>query len=51
LQSARWTSSYSDRDKWVKDLTAAYKKQGLNDNAIKNLIAKNALESNWGKSA
>lgn len=50
-QSARWTSSYSDRNKWIKDLTIAYKKQGLNDNAIKNLIAKNALESNWGKSA
>jgi flagellum-specific peptidoglycan hydrolase FlgJ len=32
-------------------MTAAYKKQGLGDNAIKNLIAKNALESGWGKSA
>ena len=32
-------------------MTAAYKKQGLNDNAIKNWIAKNALESGWGKSA
>jgi flagellum-specific peptidoglycan hydrolase FlgJ len=32
-------------------MTAAYKRQGLNDNAIKNLIAKNALESAWGKSA
>lgn len=35
---------------WVEELTAAYRKIGLNDNAIKNLIAKNALESNWGKS-
>lgn len=50
-QSARWSSPYSDQKKWVKDMTAAYKKQGLNDNAIRNLIAKNALESGWGKSA
>ena len=32
-------------------MTASYKRAGLNDNAIKNLIAKNALESGWGKSA
>jgi flagellum-specific peptidoglycan hydrolase FlgJ len=31
-------------------MTNAYKKAGLNDNAIKNLIAKNALETNYGKS-
>ena len=49
--TVRWTSPYSDRNKWVADMTAAYKKAGLNDNAIKNLIAKNALESGWGKSA
>lgn len=49
--SAKWKSPYSDQKKWVSDMTAAYKKQGLNDNAIKNLIAKNALESGWGKSA
>ena len=49
--TVRWTSPYSDKNKWVADMTAAYKKAGLNDNAIKNLIAKNALESGWGKSA
>jgi flagellum-specific peptidoglycan hydrolase FlgJ len=49
--TVRWTSPYSNRNKWVADMTAAYKKAGLNDNAIKNLIAKNALESGWGKSA
>lgn len=49
--SARWTSPYNDNKKWVSDMTAAYKRQGLKDNAIKNLIAKNALESAWGKSA
>jgi flagellum-specific peptidoglycan hydrolase FlgJ len=32
-------------------MTASYKRAGLNDNAIKNLIAKNALESGWGRSA
>lgn len=49
--SAKWKSPYSDQKKWVSDMTAAYKRQGLNDNAIRNLIAKNALESGWGKSA
>ena len=48
--STSWSSPYSDRNKWVADMTAAYKKAGLNDNAIKNLIAKNSLESNWGTS-
>lgn len=43
-------SDYKDKDTWVSEMTAAYKKLGLNDNAIKNLIAKNALESGWGKS-
>jgi flagellum-specific peptidoglycan hydrolase FlgJ len=47
-----WTSPYDGkRDQWVEDMTAAYKRQGLSDNAIKNLIAKNALESGWGRSA
>lgn len=45
-----WINPYKDqKDLWVKDITNAYKKAGLNDNAIKNLIAKNALESGWGK--
>ena len=51
LTSARWFSPYKEQKSWVSDMTAAYKRAGLNDNAIKNLIAKNSLESNWGKSA
>lgn len=48
----RWTSPYKDQRKlWITDMTNAYKKLGLSDNAIKNLIAKNAFESGWGKSA
>lgn len=44
--------SYSDRNKWVADLTAAYRKAGItNDNALKMLIAQDALESAWGHSA
>lgn len=43
-------NSYTNQNKWVADMTTAYKKAGLNDNAIKNLIAKNALESAWGTS-
>lgn len=47
-----WRNPYqSNKNQWIADMTAAYKKQGLGDNAIKNLIAKNALESGWGKSA
>lgn len=47
----KWISPYTrNKNKWVQDMTLAYKKAGLNDNAIKNLIAKNALESGWGKS-
>lgn len=46
----RQLNPYQNQKKWVTDMITAYKKVGLNDNAIKNLIAKNALESNWGKS-
>ena len=50
--SSRWVSPYkNDRNKWISDMTAAYKRAGLNDKAVKNLIAKNALESSWGTSA
>jgi flagellum-specific peptidoglycan hydrolase FlgJ len=50
--SKRWENPYkNNRNKWVSEITSAYKALGLNDNAIKNLIAKNALESGWGNSA
>ena len=50
--SPRWNNPYKDnKDKWVSDITAAYKRVGLGENAIKNLLAKNALESGWGNSA
>ena len=50
--SKGWSNPYKgNKDKWIADITAAYKRTGLNDNAIKNLIAKNALESGWGNSA
>lgn len=43
---------YKDRDKWVSDLREAYRKAGItNENALKMLIAQDALESGWGKSA
>ena len=49
---AKWTSPYTDRNKWVSDLTQAYRKAGItNDNAIKMLVAQDALESAWGRSA
>lgn len=49
---ARWTSPYNDRNKWVSDLTQAYRRAGIiNDNALKMLIAQDALESAWGRSA
>lgn len=49
---AKWTSPYTDRNKWVSDLTQAYRKAGItNDNALKMLVAQDALESAWGRSA
>ena len=52
VSSEKWINPYSNsKDKWIADMTAAYRRAGLNDNAIKNLIAKNALESGWGKYA
>lgn len=50
-QSISWKSPYKDRNRWVADMIAAYKRAGLSNNAIKNLIAKNAMESRWGKAA
>lgn len=50
--NSTWKSPYNDRSKWVADLTSAYKRAGItNDNAIKMLLAQDALESGWGKSA
>ena len=43
-------SYQNQRDLWIADMTNSYKKLGLNDNAIKNLIAQTALESNYGQS-
>lgn len=49
---AKWTSPYTDRNKWVSDLTQAYRRAGItNDNALKMLVAQDALESAWGRSA
>lgn len=52
VSSEKWVNPYfNSKDKWIADMTNAYRKAGLSDNAIKNLIAKNALESGWGKYA
>ena len=52
LAVPRWTSVYrGKRKQWIEDMTAAYKRAGLSDNAIKNLIIKNAIESGWGHTA
>lgn len=47
-----WKSPYTNRKQWTTELTNAYKKAGItNDNAIRMLLAQDALESSWGKSA
>ena len=47
--SKRWENPYKGNPNlWFKDITAAYQRAGLNENAIKNLITKNALESGRG---
>lgn len=43
-------SNYTEEQKeWARIMIEGYRRYGLNDNAIKNLLAKNAHESNWGK--
>lgn len=50
--SEGWKSPYTKRDKWTSDMITSYRKAGLtNDNAIKMLVAQDALESRWGRSA
>lgn len=47
-----WKSPYTNRKQWTTELINAYKKAGItNDNAIRMLLAQDALESSWGKSA
>lgn len=47
-----WKSPYKDTNQWKQDLGDAYKRAGItNENAIKMLIAQDAQESNWGRSA
>lgn len=43
---------YTGKDDWSKKLSDAYRRAGIsNENAIRMLIAQDALESGWGKSA
>lgn len=52
VQEDSWNNPYkNNKSLWKKDLIEAYKKAGLSDNAIKNLLAKNAFESGWGEYA
>lgn len=44
--------TYKGRNQWAKDLIESYKRAGItNPNALKYLLAQDALESGWGKSA
>lgn len=51
--SVKWSNNTykGNTELWKRDMLAAYKKIGLSDNAAKNLLAKNALESGWGQYA
>ena len=50
--NSTWKSPYNNRKQWSTELINAYKKAGItNDNAIRMLLAQDALESSWGKSA
>ena len=46
---------YSDKNEFIKDMTAAYTKvladRGISTEYAKMLVAQDALESNWGKSS
>ena len=44
--------TYKGRNQWAKDLIESYKRAGItNPEALKYLLAQDALESGWGKSA
>ena len=50
--NSTWKSPYTNRKQWATELINAYKKAGItNDNAIRMLLAQDALESSWGRSA
>lgn len=50
--NSTWKSPYTNRRQWTTELINAYKKAGItNDNAIRMLLAQDALESSWGRSA
>lgn len=50
--NSTWKSPYTNRKQWSTELINAYKRAGItNDNAIRMLLAQDALESSWGKSA
>ena len=50
--NSTWKSPYTNRRQWSTELINAYKRAGItNDNAIRMLLAQDALESSWGKSA
>ena len=50
--NSTWKNPYTNRKQWATELINAYKKAGItNDNAIRMLLAQDALESSWGKSA
>ena len=50
-QTTQNNTPFTSKSDWANKLSESYRKLGLSDNAIRNLIAKNALESSWGKSA
>lgn len=48
----KWVNIYKGKkEEWARDIIKAYKSIGLSDNAIVNLLSKNALETGWGQSA
>ena len=50
--NSTWKSPYTNKKQWSTELINAYKKAGItNDNAIRMLLAQDALESSWGRSA
>lgn len=50
--NSTWKSPYTNRRQWTTELINAYKRAGItNDNAVRMLLAQDALESSWGRSA
>ena len=49
IPSSSKSKTKMSTSEWIEKLSTAYRKLGVSENGIKNLLSKNILESGWGK--